>query len=196
MIERSRYEILKRDYGDVASWAVWELPGTTPKSFIDVVPNFDDESMQAMLGTGYVLVGLNASSTHGSTAANQGPWKDFHSGYRYGNDFKLRFALMNTELWGSYITDVIKRFPEVDSKKLARVLRDNPTIVEDNIRTLRKELEVLGETHTLVALGAKTYGILQRHFGGEYKVVKVRHFACRGSKEAYREGVLSALGLE
>ena len=39
----------------------------------------------------------------------QGVWSNFHSDdNKRQNDYKLRFALMGTHFWGSYITDVIK----------------------------------------------------------------------------------------
>lgn len=38
-----------------------------------------------------------------------GSWANFHSDdNKRQNDFKLRYALMDTPYWGSYITDVIK----------------------------------------------------------------------------------------
>jgi hypothetical protein len=108
VITREQYETLKKKYGSVSSWAVWEAPDEGAKSNIGIVPDFDAPEMLEVLGTGYVFVGLNASSAHGEPGCHSSRWGNFHSGYRHGNDFKLRFALMGSRFWGSYLTDAIK----------------------------------------------------------------------------------------
>ena len=195
MISREQYDTLKREYGDVASWAIWELPSKTAKSNIGIIPDFDDEAMLGALGTGFVFVGLNASSTHGEAIGPRKPWGNFHSGYSYGNDHKIRFALMDTKYWGSYMTDVIKRFPEVDSGKVSSVLRQTPTLVEESIQELKQEIAILGGKPILVAMGDEVHRLLVDHLDGEYEIVKIPHFSNWGSKEQYRKSVLKRLYL-
>ena len=79
----------------------------------------------------YVFVALNWAGTHG--VQEDKPWKNFHSSYPYQNDFKLRYALMDTPFWGSYITDIIKEFPELSSKKVVSHFNNNPNEIKKHI---------------------------------------------------------------
>ena len=173
MIDKSVYDLMKEKHGDVASWAVWVPAGDTP---------------------GFVFVGLNLSSTHGDGARRgKVPWGNFHSGYRYQNDYKLRFALGGTQYWGSYITDLIKEYPEVDSGKVREYLKANPKVVEKNVESFVKEISHLGESHVLVAIGGDVYDHLKKFLGDRYRIAKIGHYADYQSKEKYREEVLGSL---
>ena len=37
---------------------------------------------------------------------------NFHDARHISQDFKIRYALKGTKLWGGYMTDIIKNFPE------------------------------------------------------------------------------------
>lgn len=194
MIDKKNFDKLKKNYGTVSSWAIWAPAYNQyqPKSNIGDLSVFKDPNLLDKINTGYVFVGLNASSTHGDAKENL-VWQNFHSGYVRGNDYKLRYALDGTKYWGSYITDVIKHYPEVDSAKVSSYLRAHPEVVKENIADFEKELALLGDKPVLVALGGKAYEILNTYLGDKYKIVQIKHFSYTIGKEDYRKEVLKIL---
>jgi len=192
MIEIDRYNKLKEKYGHTSSWTIWKEEDSTPKSNTGDMSVFNDDNLCSILHDDYVFVGLNGSSTHG-TQENIS-WKNFHSDYSGQNDFKLRYALKDTNFWGCYITDVIKDYFEVDSEKVMKYLKDNPDIISKNIEILRNELEILSDKKpVLIAIGNDSYNILNRYLKEEYKILKIMHYSNWISKENYRQKVLEVL---
>ena len=152
---------------------------------------FEDDNICNKLNDKYVFVGLNGSSTYGIQENN--PWKNFHNSYPYQNDFKLRYALMDSEFWGSYITDIIKEFPEVNSKKVSDYLKSNPKLIEKNINIFKEELNILSdEKPILIAIGNVSYDILNDNLDG-YNILKIMHYSARINKEKYKKEVWSVL---
>ncbi len=194
MINKKNYEELKKRYGSISSWALWAPQLDTPKSNTGNMGVFNDKDLLSKLNPNYVFVGLNCSSTHGERSDGYtGPWGNFHSTYSGQNDFKLRYALTGTKYWGAYITDFIKRFPEVDSTKVAEYVSKHPELLNENIQEFRSELALLGTKPVLIALGTKTYEYMKKYLSREYTLVKVTHYAHQISKENYRKDVLSVL---
>ncbi len=151
-------------------------------------------SLLDILDTGFVFVGLNKSSTHGDqTEGGTLAWRNFHSSYSHQHDFKLRYALTNTKYWGSYITDLIKLYWEVDSSKAKKLLSHHPEIVSKNVFYLEEEISHLQANPVLVAIGAETYKLLHKHLGNKYRIAQIRHYSYYISKEKYREEVLEIL---
>ena len=198
MIDKKNYEILKRKYGDVASWAIWstDYSNAEPKKNTADLSVFKDEALLEKINTGYVFVGLNASSTHGDVSQGTDAWYNFHSNYSRQNDYKLRYALQGTKYWGSYITDVIKRYEEVDSTKVKSYLSKHPAVVQDNIEEFKEEISLLGSKPVLVALGTATYDILNQYLSNEYVIKLIKHYSFTIGKEDYKREVLSILGDE
>ena len=59
-------------------------------------------------------------------------------------------------------TDIIKDFPEPDSKKVKNCLTKHPEILERNLRKFDKELNSLGvENSAIVAFGDAAYRYLK-----------------------------------
>lgn len=192
MIEIDRYNKLKKEYGNTSSWTIWREAGATPKSNTGDITIFEDKNICNKLNDKYVFVGLNPSSTHGKQ--EEKPWKNFHSDYKYQHDFKLRYALKDTPFWGSYITDIIKYHPELDSKKVQNDLDNNPKIIEENINRFKHELNLLTDKKpVLIAIGNNSYNILNDNLADEYSIYKILHYSYRISKENYRKKVLSVL---
>lgn len=192
MIKSERYEKLKEQYGHTSSWTIWKKADSTPKSNTSDMSIFEDENLCEKLNDKYVFVGLNGSSTHGIQENTE--WKNFHSAYRYQNDFKLRYALCNTEFWGSYITDIIKYHPEVDSSKVKKYLKTQPQVIKENIELFKNELNILSDKKPiLIAIGNDAYNILERNLGEEYEIFKIMHYSNIINKENYRKEVLSVL---
>lgn len=193
MIDKGTYAIMKKQYWGVWSWAIrWE-PADKPTSNTDDMTRINNPDLLKIINTWYVFVWLNLSSTHWDKWCVDGvTWSNFHSGYSHQQDFKLRYALKDTNYWGSYITDLIKYYPEIDSGKVGSYLKKHPEVVLENVKSFKKEIWYLWDVK-LVALGSKTYNLLIKHLGNEYKIYKIKHYACRISKEKYKEEVLSML---
>ena len=119
-------------------------PGSTPKSNTGDMSIWDDPNLLNILNPDYVFVGLNGSGKHDGYLALNRPWFNFHSDSPHQQDYKLRYALMDTPLWGSYITDIIKEYQEVDSAKVKAYLKTHPEVVEKNILLFRQEMKLHG----------------------------------------------------
>ena len=99
---------MKDKYEFYSSWAVWANEGTTPKSNIGDLSVLDpdvNDSLLTSLNPNIILVALNISR-----GDIQYPLANFHDKRSEATDYKLRFALRGTKLWGAYLTDIIKDF--------------------------------------------------------------------------------------
>ena len=194
MLEKQVYEKMKSLYWKVWSWTVRWKQTTTPRSNTNDMTRVNDPNLLKILNTGYVFVWLNLSNTHWNNWFNDSiDWSNFHSGYSLQNDYKLRYALKDTKFWGSYITDLIKKYPEVDSNKVSSYLKKNPNIVEENIEYFKQEISYLWSGLKLIALGSKTYKLLDKYLWESYKIFLIKHYSYRIWKENYRKEVLSIL---
>jgi len=188
MVSREKFEEIKEKYGFWSSWALWADVEEAPKSNVGDLSIFEGDKFLSRLNAEFVLVGLNIAR-----ADIEKPLANFHSSLSRAQDYKIRYAVKDTQLWGAYMTDVIKDFNEVDSGKLVTYLKKNKQFELDNIEVFRKEIQDLGaENPILVALGDATYDILVRNVA-EFKVLKMKHYSHYMSKEKYREEVLILL---
>ena len=99
------FEILKKKYGRVASWAIWSASQSSDTSDISM---FEGDSLVdsiKIMNTRFVFVGLNISGPIDVCR----PFGNFHGGKR---DFMLRDAIKDTVLEGAYMTDIIKLHPD------------------------------------------------------------------------------------
>ena len=105
-------------------------------------------------------------------------------------DYKIRYATRSTPLWGAYMTDIIKNFPEKVSVKVSKYLKDNREVETENVSFFQNELHNIGAINpTLIAFGNDTFSILQRNLQADYKILRIPHYAHYVSKEKYREQV-------
>ena len=192
MITKENYEYLKNHYGKIASWAVWTFPNSEkPKSNTDDLSIFNQENLLNLLNSKYVFVGLNASEQE--TTIDY--WRPFHSDdMKRQQDYKLRYALMNTRFWGSYITDFIKNYPKTDLSKEMSYLLKNPDVLTPYVQTFFDELAHISDKPTLIAMGDKTYKLLKtRKELADYTIIKITHYAYRINIDKYRACVLEKL---
>ena len=192
MIERDRYEQLKKESGKVSSWAIWRDPEKDkPASGIGDLSVFDDPGILNRLQPEYIFVGLNAAAHDDPNSAD---WAAFHSGdNRRQRDYKLRFALKGTEYWGAYITDAIKNVVETNSGTVVDMINKDPDLLEKSKAALRRELDIIGGEPTLIAIGKDAYRILQSMDLPVKNILQIPHYSAWGSKENYRAQVLDAL---
>lgn len=172
-------------YSSFAYWKSWNCVG-------DI--SFLIESNAVDFKTDYVFVALNPAE---HPNVNSVLFKNFHSDYAKQNDFKLCYALSGTKFWGSYITDLFKSFVLTRSEKLGDMLKKNPNLVEKDIKSLRYELEILGDKSILIAIGGDAERYLKKFFP-DRKIVRITHYADNyhknsASKEKYRELILGQL---
>ena len=191
-MDQARFNHVKKKYGSYASWAVWADEGAKPKDNVGDLSIFDENTSSILdtINPNLVLVGLNVSGE----ITDARPFANFHSPAARGQDYKLRYALKGTALWGAYITDLIKDHPEVSSTKVSMFLKDNPDIVERNVKSLIDEVMDVGATKPVFfALGGETFKLLLPYVRNRFKLIKITHYAHYISREEYRANVVEAL---
>ena len=175
---------MKEKYGLHASWAVWPDAGDTPKSNMGDLGIFETGAILSKLNPNIILVGLNFSK---SDVVNE-PFQNFHGSG--GGAYKIRYALQDTLLWGAYMTDIIKDFPEEESKNVMSYLNANPSLVAENVMSFQQELRDVGASQpTVVAFGGDAFSIVNKALGETLAVFRVIHYSHYISKEKYREHI-------
>jgi hypothetical protein len=178
-----KYETIKTKYGSMSSWAIWKNQEKNTKSGmgdISLFHNPSDTTLQT-LNPNIILVGLNISKRIPRTFGN------FHPDYSSAQDYKTRFALVDTMFWGSYMTDIIKDFEEKVSCKMMKYLSSNKSFEKENIIKFKQELVDIGSKDPIIiAFGNDTYKILKRNFK-DFKIYKVTHYSSFISKEKLRD---------
>jgi len=186
LITREKFDFIKGKYDKHASWAVWAKQGDTPKSNMGDLIVLDPEinkNLLSELDPNVILVGLNFSED-----VNHKPFENFHAGGKF-QDYKTRYALRDSPYWGGYMTDILKDYPEKDSKKVNTHLKKHPELEQQNITKFRQEITDIGATKPLlVAFGNIVYDILKRNLA-DFEIVKIPHYANYVAKEKYREQV-------
>ena len=192
MITLDKFNFIKDEHGDYASWAVWAKQEETPTSKIDDLNVLDpaiNRNLLFILNPNVVFVGLNKSRD-----GNKKHFSNFHSKDSGSNDFKIRYAFKDSLYWGGYMTDIIKGLKEKDSLKVKKILRENEDFERQNVKRFRKELEDIGASKpTLIAFGKIAHEILERNLNDEFNILGIYHYACRKNKVDYRAHVRSEL---
>jgi hypothetical protein len=192
MISKELFERIKTKYGDVASWAVWEKAGEKPKSNMGKMDVFDLQKNPSLLSTlknNVVMIGLNFSRPLIPTV----PFKNFHDSSPHANDFKIRYALGDTQFYGAYMTDIIKNTEIKSAHDVRKHLKENPKIVRENIVKFREELSDLEpQKPILFAFGVDAYNILYSNLRSDeyFKLIRLTHYSHQISKEDYKQEVL------
>lgn len=192
MISEEKFYFIKEKYQFYSSWAVWAEQGNKPKSNVGDLSVLDpkkNKNLLKILNPNIILVALNISR-----GDIKEPLANFHDKSSRATDFKIRYALKDTPLWGGYMTDIIKDFEELISGNVLTYLKKNKEFEIKNINFFRNELVEIGaKKPTLVAFGNIVYEILNRYLENEFKILKITHYAHQMSKEIYREEVQNIL---
>ena len=185
MISIEKFEKIKEKYGFVASWAIWAEVEDTPKSKVSDLTIFNNYKILESLNPKVILVGLNISRDD-----IEKPLANFHSPLSKAQDFKLRFALKNTPIWGAYITDIIKGVDEVNSGNLLNYLKKNKDFEKENIKKFLKEVDDLEVVDPLIiAMGFSTYRILKRNLP-QFRIIRITHYSHFIGQNEYRKEIL------
>lgn len=191
-ISYEKFQDIKNKYGHMSSWAIWNewKPTEKAKSGMGDISFFDNPSMELLktLKPNIVLVALNISRKFDR------PFGNFHPDYSAAQDYKTRYALQGTPLWGAYMTDIIKNFEEKVSGKIMSFLRKNPDFTKENISSFKQELCDIGALNpTLIALGKDSYDILHKNLKDEFRILRVTHYSHFIKKEKLREEFLAII---
>ena len=195
-VTKNQYQSLKKEFGSLASWALWDKASENPKSRENVgsMKWADDEkNLIKKVKTKFVFVAFNGSSFHdGKTGHGQNVcWSNFHSSYEYGRDHKLRYAILGSVAEGSYITDLIKNDKPETAKEWVNKYKKNRALLKNHVDTLKREIGLLCgvEKPCLIALGRDTEKFLNQTLGKEgYKVFYLPHYSATTPKfDDYRK---------
>ena len=182
-----KFKFIKDKYGPVASWAIWKEVGETPKSNMEDLNILDPQqnpNLLSQLKPNVVFVGLNTSKD----ISGLEPFSNFHPTNPFANDYKTRYALKDTELWGGYMTDIIKDHVGMNAQEVMNYLNANPDVEEKNIETFRKELKDIGtENPNIIAFGIDAHSVLTRNLNNEFNIFQVTHYAHFINPQRYRE---------
>ena len=188
-MEYDIFDEITKKYGYWSSWAIWGNVLDSPKSNVGDLTIFHDKNNIDILKPNIILVGLNISR-----GAIKEPLANFHDKRSEATDFKIRYALRETPIWGAYMTDLIKDFDQKESGKVIKHLRENTELVFENINIFEKELQDLQqENYILIAFGRDVYSLLKKYFKERFKILHIPHYASYCSKERYRDQVLQVL---
>lgn len=194
MLNQAQFELIRKKHGDYASWAIWAEEGTRPKDNVGDLRVLDLKSNAGLLqqlNPRIILVGLNISRRIEASLAN------FHDSRPLAMDFKIRYALKDSPIWGAYMTDIIKDFEQKASGNVMRYLKNNKSFEEENARAFQEEINDLGVANpAIIAFGRDAYSILVRNFQSKHRIFIIPHYSNRGSKEKYREEVKSVWDIE
>ena len=183
------FNTLKKKYGGHSSWAVWVDKTDRPTSNMEDLSIFENKKILEVLNPEIILVALNFS-----VDKEMKPWENFHG---KKEDYKLRYALKNTPLWGAYMTDIIKGHVDPKAKSMMDHLTEHPEIVVENIKRFEKEIKDLNSDNLILyALGKDVFKILNNNLSHKYKIKKISHYAWRVNKEKYKEKVWEELNLK
>ena len=187
MMDLEKFNFIKKKYGQVASWAVWKEGGETPKSNMGDLSILDPQQNPDVLSElkpDVVFVGLNTSRDITDTPL----FSNFHPNYPHAQDYKTRFALNDTELWGGYMTDIIKDYPELHGHTVRGYLNENHDVEDKNIETFLEELiDLETDNPTIIAFGNAVNNILTRNLKKEFNIFRVTHYAHFINPIRYRE---------
>jgi hypothetical protein len=192
-ITESTLQKIIRQYGWCASWAIWTDEGETPKSNIGDLSVFNFEKnpkLRESLHSKFIAVGLNISSNLLS-----GNFSNFHSNQPTNNDYKLRYAFRETPVWGCYMTDILKNFPEPKSGKVMKYIKENPESLSQHFEAFVQEIDILGaQDATFLGLGGDAFTLLKKALPNDARIIPVRHYSdWRKGKQHYREELLEKL---
>lgn len=240
-LNQKTYKEIRKNYGPCSSWAVWnfsedgshayDLNGKGYKlNTIVKTLNEDltDEKINELgLHNDVILVALNFGQRDESKSPKfEGINKlledvnffTFHEEldiYKYSGDSRQKLAYIDTPLWGSYMTDLIKYNssgvlePVADSDSNSdnlKSLMKNNDFMDIQVQGLIDELKLLGcKNPTIFALGTSAFQTLNKktvkdairnQIGKGTQIIKIDHYSRSNtiSDENYIKRVHTAIG--
>jgi hypothetical protein len=189
-MDETQYLRVRQKYGKYSSWAIWNHEDEADPTII--------ESHIEELNANHVFIAYNASRKEGYLRDEA--WANFRG---WKHDRKLKYACNDTELRGSYLTDLFKGIKEANSNKVRDYL--TPKVVNENVSFFLKEILDIGTTKktVYVVLGVYNSDIGKRfreHFLGKMgsaNVIYYTHYSnFRLTDKEWVTGLWKALGIE
>lgn len=125
-------ELRKLNVPSIASWALYDISDKDIEAYMKAKTPYlkskiinkdsiafptrylDDKSLAQAMNASVMLLGLNAAERD---IASQ-DWTSFHDTSAHSKDRHIVFDLYHTKFHGAYMTDLFKRLPVTDSKKI------------------------------------------------------------------------------
>lgn len=125
-------ELRKLNVSSIASWALYDISDKDIESYIHAKTPYlkskiinkdsiafparylDDNKLAQAINPNVMLLGLNTAERD---IASQ-DWTSFHDTNAHSKDRHIVFDLYHTKFHGGYMTDLFKRLPVTDSKKI------------------------------------------------------------------------------
>jgi len=176
------YNQIKEKYGKDASWAIWNDPNA---DYEDPFTLIDYQKVKDKVNPNVILVGFNPSDNIFDDFSNfhnlKNDSRHLHpNAIKYAN--RLKYAFINTEYEGAYMTDIIKlatikgKVKLADSAKVKEYIKNHPEVVLESIKMFKEELDFIGSKEPLIiALGGDAYNVLSKL--KEYSICKVAHYS-------------------
>jgi len=183
------FKKLESKHGAYATWAIWkQSKDRTDERDVACI-----EAALSDLNSNYVFVGLNISSPVSI-------WGNFRGGK---HDRKLKYALNNTSLRGSYMTDLFKNIVEPSSASFYKKVNGDSNLINENVQRFIEEMKDVKITSdsTFVILGTEnsyTGKLFNKHFKQHFpnnKVVYHRHYSSRGTDKEWVESCWKTLNV-
>ncbi len=188
-MEKSKFDKLTDQFGAYGSWALWEHKRSREfeKSTKIIYDNVD------VLNVNNVIIGLNISQ-------QVGIWENFRGGK---HDRKLKYAFNDTEIRGSYMTDLFK-IEMIRSSDLKRYICEQRDVLITNIKCFKHEMESIEiKTKTRFVLLFSETSFFGNLFKGSFKCyfkenpfVFHQHYACRGTDKDWVESIWKKLEIK
>ena len=182
MYTLDEYKTLTSKYGSYASWAIWDYQDSEDTTIID--KNFDQ------LHSKFILLGLNISRP----LSNKPPWSNFHDN---SHARKIMYACNNTQLCGSYMTDIFKGIVEPISTKIGTNLTDKT--IRENVNYFKQEMVdiKLKDDSQFIIFGELALQYFAKYFKQGYKnnIIYFKHYSSRGTDKNWVEGFWKKLNI-
>lgn len=182
MYTKVEYQRLAVKYGGFASWAMWDYQNSKDTAVID--KNFDQ------LHSKFILLGLNISRP----LSNKPPWSNFHDN---SHARKIMYACNDTQLYGSYMTDIFKGIVEPISTKIGNNLTDKT--IRENVNYFKQEMVdiKLKDDSQFIIFGELALQYFAKYFKQGYKnnIIYFKHYSSRGTDKEWVEGFWKKLNI-
>lgn len=191
------------EYRRSASWAVWNT--NSSGNLTGEAPFPRDQASSAIHGR-TMFVSLNPGSGWNHETDEKVPdWANFHSPLPKHNDLFLAAALVGTQYWGSYMTDLHPELAESNSL----LVRPSTDEIELSVHSLIRQAKLLGTVEQIVCVGAKSYDAVALHLPlienelnlRDNSLIRILHYSGaaaarhRNDPQTYRAIVHTELGL-
>ncbi|OGU11940.1 MAG: hypothetical protein A2X61_13540 [Ignavibacteria bacterium GWB2_35_12] len=187
MYSMPKYNELRKQFGNFASWAIWDKNKEYDTEIID--------KNIKILHSNFVFVGLNPSKN-----LRKVKWSNFRGGK---HDRKLKYACEIDCLRGSYLTDLFKNFTKKSSSELKKEIdKKNKNFIKKVFKDFQSELDKIcfnPQKGKIILLGDTVQKFFKKHFklndNDPLKkcILNYKHYGCWGTDKDWVEGLWDKL---